>query len=277
MPKMLVGYVRDNQLARILIVDDSTTIRRLLLDMLVSAGHQVVGEADTGVKAYTEYVRLKPDIVTMDLGMPTMNGLAAMSKILAPFPEARFLVISAMEQRMVIEEALERGARGFLLKPFTASQVCDAVASIMKQPFSTSEFREKARRFRRSQKTDSQTDTTIAEVLSPYNVEKLSDGSMRIEINPDFSLGSCAALALETKYECQGQCSGVKFDFGGTARLDGKALSALNRLMNELHQTCGGVTALVPNEKLARQIQDNQEADGQLSFLALLVEEARKI
>lgn len=176
----------DNPLAKILIVDDSSTIRRLLRDMLGSAGHQVVGEADTGVKAYTEYVRLKPDVVTMDLGMPTMNGLAAMSKILAPFPEARFLVISAMEQRKVIEEALERGARGFLLKPFTAAQVCEAVASVMKQSFSTSEFREKARRFRRSQKTDSQTDTTIAEVVSPYNLEKLSDGSIRIEINPDF-------------------------------------------------------------------------------------------
>lgn len=72
-------------MAKILIVDDSQTIRRLLKDMLTSAGHYVVGEADNGVKGYMEYVRYKPDIVTMDLDMPTMNGLTAMSKILAPF------------------------------------------------------------------------------------------------------------------------------------------------------------------------------------------------
>ncbi len=264
-------------MARILVVDDSTTIRRLLRDMLTGAGHQVVGEADTGVKAYTEYVRLKPDIVTMDLGMPTMDGLAAMSKILAPFPEARFLVISAMEQRQVIEEALERGARGFLLKPFTEPQVKEAVASILKQPFSTTEFREKARRYRSSKKNESQADNAFAEVFSPYNVERAANGSIRIEINPHFSVGSCAALALETKFECQAVCPGVKFDFGGTGHLDRKALAALNKLMYELHQTCGGVTAIIPNDKMVRQIQDDHAADGQLTFLALLVEETQKI
>ncbi|NMC33331.1 MAG: response regulator [Veillonellaceae bacterium] len=263
--------------ARILVVDDSTTIRRLLRDMLTTAGHQVVGEADTGVKAYTEYVRLKPDIVTMDLGMPTMNGLAAMSKILAPFPEARFLVISAMEQRQVIEEALERGARGFLLKPFTESQVKEAVSSIMKQPFNTAEFRERARRYRRSQKNESQADTAVVEVISPYNVERAPDGAIRVEINPHFSVGSCAALALETKFECQAACPGVRFDFGGTGRLERKALAALNRLMHELHQTCGGVTAVIPNDKMVRQIQDDHASDGQLKFLALLVDETQKI
>ncbi len=124
-------------MARILIVDDSPTIRQMLRDILTRAGHEIVGEAENGVKGYLEYVRLKPDIVTMDLGMPMMNGLVAMSKILAPFPDARFVAISAMEERKVVLEALQRGARGFLLKPFSEEQVVEAIASILKQPFST--------------------------------------------------------------------------------------------------------------------------------------------
>ena len=263
-------------MAKILIVDDSPTIRRLLKDMLVSAGHYVVGEADTGVKGYMEYVRLKPDIVTMDLDMPTMNGLTAMSKILAAFPEARFLVISAVEQRNIIEEALERGARGFILKPFSDKQVAGAIASIEKQTFSTTEFRQKVRSHRRKQNTDNKTDEVIAEVLSPYNLERGADGALRIKINAGFSLASCAALGLETKYECQEVNRGIRFDFGGTARIDTRALVALNNLMQTLHQTCGGVTVSLENEKLVRQIQDDNEEKTSLSFLALLMEECRK-
>ena len=264
-------------MAKILIVDDSSTIRNLLRGILTSVGHQVVGEADTGVKAYMEYVRLKPDVVTMDLDMPTMNGLTAISKILAPFPDARFLVISAVEQRNVIEEALERGARGFLLKPFTEAQVETAISSIMKQPFSTSEFREKVRRHRRSQKKETQADGAIDEVISPYNLERASDGSVQIEINSDFSLGSCAALGLETKFVCQGDVRGMRFNFGLTPRIESRALVALNTLMHALRQTCGGVTVVIGNEKLARQIREQNEENGKLQFLALLTDESRKI
>lgn len=264
-------------MAKILIVDDSTTIRVLLRDMLTAVGHQVVGEADTGVKAYMEYVRLKPDVVTMDLDMPTMNGLAAMSKILAPFPEARFLVVSAIGQKKIIEEALERGARSFLLKPFTEGQVAEAIKSVMNQPFTTSEFREKVRWHRRKQKSDAQVEEVVNEVISPYNLEKLWTDSYQVVIHSSFSAGSCAALAVETKCLCQGEASGWVFDFGAIARLDKPALVALNSLMDELHQDCGGVTAVAANEKLVRQIQDEQDTNGNLSFLLLLLEECRKI
>ncbi|HWR29724.1 MAG TPA: response regulator [Negativicutes bacterium] len=264
-------------MAKILIVDDSTTIRVLLRDTLTAAGHHVIGEADTGVKAYIEYVRLKPDVVTMDLDMPTMNGLAAMSKILAPFPDARFLVVSAIGQKNIIEEALERGARGFLLKPFTEEQVAEAVVSVMKQPFTTSEFREKVRRHRRTLKGDAKADETVDEVVSPYNLVMAGNGELRVEINAHFSKDSCAALALESKYLCQEKATRLTFDFGSIARIDIQALVALNALMNELYQTCGGVTAIAGNEKLVHQIQDEHDENGKLPFLLLLMEEGRKI
>lgn len=165
-------------MARILIVDDSPTIRRMLHDILIKAGHEIAGEANTGVKGYLEYIRCNPDLVTMDLGMPTMNGLTAMSKILAPFPNARFIVISAVEEKAVVLEALQRGARGFLLKPFTEQQVVEAVSSILKQTVSTTEFRDKVSRHRRTHLNETDNAAMLEEVHSPFDMEKATDGAL---------------------------------------------------------------------------------------------------
>lgn len=260
-------------MARILIVDDSSTIRRMLHDILVKAGHEIVGEASTGVKGYLEYVRCKPDIVTMDLGMPTMNGLTAMSKILAPYPDARFVVISAVEEKAVVLEALHRGARGFLLKPFTEQQVVEAVSSILKQSYSTSEFREKVRRYRRAKLGETEQAALIEEVHSPFEMEKAADGALQIVIQPRISLGSLAALAVEVKNFCAEERPGIRFDFSPIIKLDGTVLSALNSFMYELHQNYGGVKVTACNEKLILQVKDEHTATGNLAFMGLLFAE----
>ncbi len=260
-------------MARILIVDDSSTIRQMLRDILTRAGHEIVGEAENGVKGYLEYVRLKPDIVTMDLGMPMMNGLVAMSKILAPFPDARFVAISAMEERKVVLEALQRGARGFLLKPFSEEQVVEAIASILKQPFSTREYRERVRRHRQAKSWDAE--PAVEEIRSPFDIERAANGALRIEINANFSSASSAVLAEEVNRICSQESPGVLFDFGMVDRLDGAALKSLDALMNELHQGCGGVRASAANDKFIRQIHSEHEATGGLPFMVLLLEETK--
>ena len=260
-------------MAKVLIVDDSSTIRRMLHDILAKAGHEIVGEANTGVKGYLEYVRCKPDIVTMDLGMPTMNGLTAMSKILAPYPDARFVVISAVEEKKIVLEALQRGARGFLLKPFTEQQVLEAVSSVLSQPFSTNEHREKVRMYRRYKMGYNDEETNGDEVHSPFDMEKAADGILQVAIHGNFSLGSLAALAVEAKVFCAEERSGLRFDFGQIASLDSRVLLALNTLLYELHQSCGGVTAMVGNDRLSRQVLEEHETTGKLEFLSLLLAE----
>lgn len=260
-------------MARIVIVDDSATIRQMLKDILASAGHDIVGEADTGVKGYLEYVKTKPDIVTMDLGMPTMNGLVAMSKILAPFPEARFVVISAMEERKVILEALQRGARGFILKPFRAEQVIETVASILNQSISNQEFREKVRRYRHA--SFGEAEPAFEEIRSPYDIEEISGGAMKVVVNQNISRGSVSALAVELHKRCEMNKQGIEVHFGMTDRMEGSALVKLDAVLNELHQHCGGVKAAAENEKLIRQIHDEHKTSGKMAFLALLLEEAK--
>ena len=260
-------------MARILIVDDSPTIRRMLHDILVKAGHEIVGEANTGVKGYLEYVRSQPDLVTMDLGMPTMNGLTAMSKILAPYPDARFIVISAVEEKTVVLEALQRGARGFLLKPFSEQQVLEAVASILKQTVSTSEFREKVRKHRRTQLGETEDAAMVEEIHSPFDMEKLADGALSVIVHPNLTINSLAALAVEVRAYCSAERPGIRFNLAEVTKLDRKVLAALDSLMVELHQNCGGVKVIAGNEKLILLVKDEQSATGKLAFISLLLDE----
>jgi len=104
-------------MARILIVDDSFVARKALGKILIELGHSVVGEAVDGAQACKEYALHRPDAVTMDLAMQGMSGAEATSKIVATFPEARIIVVSAMEERETVLDALERGARHFIIKP----------------------------------------------------------------------------------------------------------------------------------------------------------------
>ncbi|CAJ1001320.1 MULTISPECIES: response regulator [Bacillales] len=117
-------------MARLLIVDDAAFMRRMLADM-VGDVHEVCGEAANGIEAIAKYKELKPDIVTMDISMPEMQGIEAMREILAYDREARVLICSAIGHRQKVLEAMKSGARDFLVKPFQKEQVMDAISRLL--------------------------------------------------------------------------------------------------------------------------------------------------
>jgi two-component system chemotaxis response regulator CheY len=116
--------------ARLLIVDDAAFMRRMLADM-VAGEHEVCGEAANGMEAIAKYKELKPDIVTMDISMPEMQGIDAMREILAYDREAKVLICSAIGHRQKVLEAMKSGARDFLVKPFQKEQVLDAISRLL--------------------------------------------------------------------------------------------------------------------------------------------------
>lgn len=116
----------------VLIADDATFMRMMIKDIITQAGFTVVGEASTGKKAVELYYKYKPTIVTMDITMPEMDGIIAIKEILKIDPKARILVCSAMGQRELVVEALEAGALDFLIKPFKAESVIDAIHNIIR-------------------------------------------------------------------------------------------------------------------------------------------------
>jgi two-component system chemotaxis response regulator CheY len=106
-----------------MVVDDVAFVRKTLIDILRSAHFQVVGEASDGEQAIEMYARLKPDLVTMDVVMPKMSGIDAARKIIKNDKEARIIIISAMGQENLVMEAINVGARDYLLKPFSSDDV----------------------------------------------------------------------------------------------------------------------------------------------------------
>lgn len=119
-------------MARVLVVDDAAFMRMMLKDILTKAGHEVVGEAANGVEAVEKYKELKPDVVTMDITMPEMNGIDAIKEIKKVDPNATVIVCSAMGQQAMVIEAIQAGAKDFIVKPFQAARVIEAVQKVLK-------------------------------------------------------------------------------------------------------------------------------------------------
>ena len=116
---------------RLLVVDDSNVIRRRIERANEVPGIEFVGSASNGVEALEMHARLQPTLVTMDLTMPEMDGAECVSQLVQRDPQLRILVISALADKLTAIEALERGASGFLCKPFTDRQLNDALRKLI--------------------------------------------------------------------------------------------------------------------------------------------------
>ena len=115
----------------VLICDDAVFMRTMLADILTQAGYAVIGQAQTGVEAVQKYSELQPDLVTMDIVMPEMDGLEAVRRITRVNPDANILICSAMGQQSMVIEAIQAGARDFVVKPFQPSRVLEAVQRVL--------------------------------------------------------------------------------------------------------------------------------------------------
>ena len=111
----------------ILVVDDAAFMRMMVKDILTKGGYNVVGEAENGVVAIQKYTELKPDLVTLDITMPEMDGIQALKKIKAIDANASVVMCSAMGQQAMVIESIQSGARDFIVKPFQPDRVIEAV------------------------------------------------------------------------------------------------------------------------------------------------------
>ena len=118
-------------MARILVVDDAKFMRMTLSNILTKADHDVIGEGENGEEAIRLYRELKPDLVTMDITMPVLSGLDAVKEIKKEDPMAKVIMCSAMGQQKMVVEAIEAGAKDFIVKPFDESRVIDAVSRVL--------------------------------------------------------------------------------------------------------------------------------------------------
>ena len=114
-----------------LICDDAAFMRMMIKDILSKNGYNIAGEAENGLKAIEKYNELKPDLVLMDITMPEMDGIEALKKIKEADPNATIIMCSAMGQQAMVIEAIQSGAKDFIVKPFQPERVLEAVKKVV--------------------------------------------------------------------------------------------------------------------------------------------------
>ena len=118
-------------MATVLVVDDAAFMRMMLKDILTKGGYDVVGEAADGNEAVAKYNELKPDLVTLDITMPNKDGLEALKEIRANDPNATCIMCSAMGQQAMVIDAIQAGAKDFVVKPFQPDRVLESIHKVL--------------------------------------------------------------------------------------------------------------------------------------------------
>jgi len=116
---------------KVLIVDDAAYMRMMLKEILLDHGYEIVGEAENGLEAVEKFTELRPDVVTMDITMPEMDGIDAVKKIRSIAPEAIIIMCSAMGQQNLVMKSLEAGAKDFVVKPFEPERIIQTLESVI--------------------------------------------------------------------------------------------------------------------------------------------------
>ena len=120
-------------MARVLVADDASFMRQMIREIVESEGFEVCGEASDGVEAVDEFKRLHPDVVTMDIVMPRKSGIDAVRGIMAIDPGACVVMCSALGQETLVTEAIQAGAKDFIVKPFKPDAVIDTLKKVLEK------------------------------------------------------------------------------------------------------------------------------------------------
>ncbi len=116
-PRKPEGLDENDRAVTVLVVDDEMIVRKLVSQVLKSAGYEIVGEADNGKKAVDMYKMLRPDIVTLDIQMPVMDGFAALEQILQENPKAVVVMLTSRMEKDVVTKIIAAGAKDYIVKP----------------------------------------------------------------------------------------------------------------------------------------------------------------
>jgi two-component system chemotaxis response regulator CheY len=115
---------------RVLVVDDAVVMRMMIKNILSKEGYEVV-EAQSGIEAVEKYRAVKPDVVTMDMVMPDMDGISAVRQIIADDPSAKIVMCTSMGQQQLVVEAVQAGAKSFITKPFQPPKILETIGKVL--------------------------------------------------------------------------------------------------------------------------------------------------
>jgi len=235
-------------MARIMIVDDSTVMRLNLRRILTGVGHVIVAEAQNGKEACTLYEKLKPDLVTMDISMPVMSGVDATKAIVTRFPDANIVMISALNQKKMVYEALKNGARHYIIKPIDRDKVISVLNEVLL--------------------TDGFTPTEDIDEIRSESMNRMPKQSFAVEnINGTFFVRIKEHFNAEDMDKLNMALQGIKFikplkvrmDFGNLEFLDSAFLNQLIVYAKEVIDLGGDYESIAENPDFRRLVDLKEE------------------
>lgn len=209
-------------MARILVVDDSIVMRKNLQTILTEAGHEVVGQAINGKQAVIAYSELKPDLVTMDISMPIMSGVDAVNHIINKDPNAKIIMISALNQKQMVFEALNNGAKHYIIKPIEANMLLRVVTEVLAAA---------------SEEVSSEARVNI-ETKPGFNIENLN-GTFTIFFNSNLGMKDHNELETAIKGLLFIKPLNIVFNFGSIEKLSDEIIIPIIRMANMIKKSGG--------------------------------------
>ncbi len=235
-------------MARIMIVDDSTVMRLNLKRILTAVGHEIVAEAQNGKEACSLYEKFKPDLVTMDISMPVMSGVDATKAIVTRFPDANIVMISALNQKKMVYDALKNGARHYIIKPIDQDKVISVLSEVLltegDTPMETIE--------------DIQNEALKRKPKESFAVENIN-GTFFIRIMEDFSTEDMEKLNLALQGIKYIKPLRVRLDFGNLESLDSAFLNQLILYAKEVIDLGGDYESIAEDPDFRRFVDLKEE------------------
>ncbi len=234
-------------MATVMIVDDSAIMRRNLTTIFTQAGHTVVAEAVNGGQAHLRYRNFQPDLVTMDITMPGVNGIEGIKLIKKEFPDAKIIVVSALDQRNMVLDALKSGAMHYIIKPISPDKVISVVNKVLGIP-------EKAENAQAEGLAEVAA-TSIEEVQEstqdgkPFAIEN-ANGIFRISANPGLTTENVGLLEQAVQGLLFVQPLKVLFSIGETTELADAVLEKIGQFVQKVRAANGEVRVISRNKGL---------------------------
>ncbi|MFZ5945977.1 MAG: response regulator [Bacillota bacterium] len=233
-------------MARVLIVDDSTIMRKNLKTVLTQAGHTVVGEAIDGGQAHLMYRSYLPDLVTMDITMPKVNGIEAVKMIIKEFPEAKIVMISALDQRSMVLEALKEGAKHYIIKPINHEKVIMVVNKVLDiNVQKTSE---------NSEENLIDTNPPREDINDPFVIENI-DNTFHIILSPSLNEENFASLTQAIQGLLFVKPLKVVFNFGRIETLPDPLLAKAGDMVKAIRNAKGFIKVVARNKDFIQTVK----------------------
>lgn len=226
-------------MAKILVVDDSIVMRRNLQTILTEGGHEVVGQAINGKQAVIFYSDLKPDLVTMDITMPIMSGVDAVSHIINKDPKAKVIMISALNQKQMVFEALNNGAKHYIIKPIDAGVLLTVINEVLAD--NDDSIVEKS--------------ATPLETKPGFKIEN-SNGEFVVLFNLDLGMKDFAPLETAIKGLLFIKPLNIIFDLEAFDNLTDQLLLPVIRMAKNIRNSEGNIDYKVKSDQLLVRIKE---------------------